>query len=55
MKEGRWGRRQVGLQRVWRSLLCCCGRQDENLDMEALIVVPVSGSYSSLIQSLVIF
>lgn len=44
MKEGRWPlhRRQVGLRRVWRSVLCCCGHQDENLDMEALIVVPVS-------------
>jgi len=40
MQERRWPlhSRPVGLQRV-----CCCGRhQDDNLDMEALIVVPVS-------------
>lgn len=36
--------RQVELRRMWRSLLlCCCSQhQEENLDLEALIVVPVS-------------
>lgn len=46
MQERRWllHNRQVGLRRVWRSVLhCCCGQhQDENLDMEALIVILVS-------------
>lgn len=47
MQDRRWPRHkgQVGLQRVWRRLLLCCSceHQEESLDKEALIVVPVSG------------
>lgn len=47
MQDRRWPQHkgQVGLQRVWRRLLLCCSceHQEESLDKEALIVVPVSG------------
>lgn len=52
MQELRWPvhRQKVGLKGVWSGFgACCCTQnQDQDLDMEALIVVPVSDSLEKM-------